>query len=197
MLNIPNRMQMKLLFFLIFIPFFTLTQSVSEFNLVSFDRVVIKTYDLKDSDSLKSDLLKYELITTNIGVNNGVSKLINEWRSISGLDTVSKMSNSRFSEKSILDFAQYESDNLQTPILLRKFGKGIQCDSCSFSIFNILVEDDEVKEILENKNLKWIYSPYFQVTYCGEWVMSYVCFYYKEKRKKYSAIIFSLPDDKL
>lgn len=194
---ITNTTHMKLLFFLIIIPILTLSQSVSEFQLVSYDKILIKNYDFVGGiDSLKSDVMNYELITTNLGVNNGVSYLLNEWRSISGLDTISQMSNSRFSEKSILDFAQYESDDLKSPIILRKFGEGIECDSCSFSIFNILIEDNEIKEILENKNLKWVYSPYFQVTYSGEWVMSYICFYYKEKMKRTSAIIISLPDDK-
>lgn len=188
---------MRLLFFLILIPFLTLSQSVSEFELISYNKILIKTYDFNGGrDSLKSDALNYELVTTNLGVNNGVSYLVNEWRSISGLDTVSKMSDSRFSKNSILDFAQYESGEIKEPVILRKFGEGVECDSCSFSIFNILIEDYDIKKIIENKNLKYAYTSYFQISYSGEWVMSYICFYYKEKRKRTNAIIISLAYDK-
>lgn len=189
-------MQMKLLLFILFLPLISVAQHVSEFQLITYNKTFIKDYDFKGGvDSLKSHGPKYELVTTNIGINNGVSQLLNEWLAISDLDTVATHSDHRLSKKSILDFAVYESEEIQDNVILREFGSGVKCDSCSFSIFDILIEDEDVKLVLENKKLKWAYAPYFQITFAGEYVMSYVTFYYKIRGEKMSAVIISLPDD--
>lgn len=187
---------MRLLFIYLLLPITIVAQSVSEFQLISYDKVLVKEYDFRGSrDSLKSHAQKYQLISTNLGVNNGVSALINQYLTITGQDTVSKYSSTKWADKVILDFAQFESDTLKSPVILRKFGEGIKCDSCEASIFEILIEDEDVKDILEMSNIEWIYAPYFQISSYGQWQMSYVCFYYKEKRKKMSAILISLPND--
>jgi hypothetical protein len=187
---------MKLLLFILFFPIILVAQYVSEFQLIPYNKTSFKDYDFKGGiDSLKSHGPKYELVTTNLGINNGVSSLLNEWRVISDLDTVSSNSEHRLSKKAILDFAVYESEEIGNNVILREFGSGIKCDSCSFSIFDILIEDEDVKEVLENKKTKWIYAPYFQITFDGEWVMSYVTFYYKIRGEKMSSVIISLPDD--
>ena len=189
-------MQMKLLLFILFLPLISVAQNVSEFQLITYNKTFIKDYDFKGGiDSLKSHGPKYELVTTNLGVNNGVSSLLNEWRAISDLDTIAVSSDSKSAEKSIIDFAVYKSEEIVDNVILREFGEGVKCDSCSFSIFDILIEDEDVKLVLENKKTKWVYAPYFQITFAGEFVMSYVTFYYKIRGEKMSAVIISLPDD--
>lgn len=189
-------MQMRLLFFILLSPIIVNSQRISEFQFIGYNKTFVKNYDFKEGiDSLKSHGPKYELVTTNLGINNGVSKILNEWLAISDLDTVATNSGYRLSQKAILDFAVYQSDEIKNDVILRQFGEGVKCDSCSFSIFGILIEDEDVKQILENKKLKWIYAPYFQITFAGEWVMSYVTLYYKVRGKKMSAIVFSLPED--
>lgn len=189
-------MQMKLLLFILFLPLISVAQHVSEFQLITYNKTFIKDYDFKGGiDSLKSHGPKYELVTTNLGINNGVSQLLNEWRAISDLDTIAVSSDSKSAEKSIIDFAVYESEEIVDNVILREFGSGVKCDSCSFSIFDILIEDEDVKLVLENKKTKWVYAPYFQITFAGEFVMSYVTFYYKIRGEKMSAVIISLPDD--
>lgn len=187
---------MRLLFFILFTPFLYYSQSISEFQLISYNKTIIKNYDFKGGkDSLISHAQKYELISTHLGVNNGISLIINDWRNQSGLSQPSQNSNHRLSQNSIIDFSNWESNQILDAVILRQFGDGNRCDTCTQSIFDIISQDEDIIKILQSEDVKFMYCSYYQITFNREYSGSFICLHYRFKRKRLESIILSLDDD--
>ena len=184
---------MKLLSLLLLIPLLCLSQveDPSEYQLIKYKSFFIKDYSSFPEDTLLQHLDKYRLLTTNISVNNNVAWLLNNWLLKFRKRPVAKNSRSRVARRWVLDFAISQSNEGKSDVILRQFEDGSECDSCSVSIFQTLIEDSEVVEVFTHK-LKWVYAAYYQESLCGKWSTSYVLLYYKRPLRRREVISFNL-----
>ena len=180
---------MKLLFTLLLIPFFCLSQvdDPSEYQLVRYRGFLIKDYISATEDTLLGHLERCPLLTTNISVNNNVAWLLNNRLVKFNKKPISKNSVTRVARRGVLDFPISLSNEMKSDVILRQFDDYSECDTCSISIFQTLMEDSEVVEVLTHK-LKWVYVAYYQLSFHGKWTSSYILFYWKRPFRRVSVI---------
>lgn len=188
---------MRILLFILFIPFYNYSQQLSEFSLIKKNCLFRKDYLFENGiDSIKSHAVKYKLISTNDDLNGQISILTKEYRERNKLlNSVSIETWNRKAKKNILQFSKFISDSLSEPVILRESDVNMDCD-CGESILQNVIDDEELRNVLLSNNLKWVFISYYQISEMGNWESSYIQVDWKFKREfTKNTLIIELLDD--
>lgn len=188
---------MKALVIFLLLPIFSISQNLSEYQLIDWDNNLDESYTQMPSGSstLKKHLKKYSVFTVNLVVDKMVNDRIDTLRVKKDLKSTSQNSQTNWTCRVLNDFANQFSDSLKQPVILRKKKSGDGCLKCAQSIVDLVAEDSTMMSILMSKKLKKSYTTYFQMSVNGDWKTSFLVVYYKMRGKRTRFFYYELPDD--
>jgi hypothetical protein len=188
---------MKALVIFLLLPIFSISQNLSEFQLIDWDNNLDEKYTQMPSGSstLKKHKKKYHLFTVNLLVDELVNNQLDTLRTKRNLKPRHLNSETTWTWRVLSDFTNQFSDSLKQPVILRKKTSGENCQKCAESIVDLIKEDSTMMSILMSKKLKRSYTAYFQMSFDGDWKTSFLVVYYKMVGRRTRFFYYELPED--